>query len=340
MIDSEQICFIVQGPIYKDIDVSTKKTIESIRKFYPKSFVVLSTWENEIISDLDYDKLVLSKDIEGIKMLDIWNERPISVNTNRQIVSTMNAIKKTNKPYIAKIRSDSLITNSNLKELLKQDYESFKNTFFENRILSLPALNPKKPLIGGKKVKIHSSLTLPDWYFIGQYNDIYNFFDLELQHEKDLKGDKINGLHCMQNNLSSEQYLFFKFFQKNNQDIKIEVSENKLYGDVHKINELLVSNFSFHSSKELGISNQKYPKSSYGSEPILSSGLFTRNEWIRMYNNHAIKKLKTNHYLLEQIIYKIQYNLRFIIFHLNKDLYIRYRDLKNRKIKNDNNKKS
>jgi hypothetical protein len=340
MIHDEQICFIVQGPIYRTEDVSTRKTLNSIRKYFPKSYIILSTWKNENISDLDYDNLVLNEDVGGIKMLDIWRESLINVNTNRQILSTMNAIKTTNKAYVAKIRSDALITNNNLKKLLNYKYEKFENTYFENRILSLPALNPKKPLIGGKKMKIYSTITLPDWYFIGQYNDMYNFFDIELQNEIDLKGEKIKGSYCLQNNLSSEQYFFYKFLKKNDQEIKIQVSENKIVNDIEKTEKLLVSNFSFHSSEKLGITNQKYPKSSYGAEPIFSSGLFTRNEWIRMYNKFANKKIKTRNYLIEQIIYQIQYKLRFIIFYMNKDIYLKYRNFKNRRIKNDNNKKN
>jgi hypothetical protein len=65
-INSSELSFVVQGPIYQDI---TDKVCESIREYFPECEIVLSTWEGSSIEGLKYDKVVFSKDPGSTKNL-------------------------------------------------------------------------------------------------------------------------------------------------------------------------------------------------------------------------------------------------------------------------------
>jgi len=52
MIQSNEISFVIQGPIVPDGPFSTINVCGSIRKYFPDSEIVLSTWENEIVTKI------------------------------------------------------------------------------------------------------------------------------------------------------------------------------------------------------------------------------------------------------------------------------------------------
>ena len=55
----EDISFIIQGLINPKI---TKKCLNNIRKYFPKSEIILSTYKGENIDGLNYDKVILTED--------------------------------------------------------------------------------------------------------------------------------------------------------------------------------------------------------------------------------------------------------------------------------------
>ena len=109
MINSKDISVVVQGPIRTDI---TSKCIKSIRQFLPDSEIILSTWKNEDISQLDYDKLVLCDD-PGATLLCVKHKKQIYNNMNRQLVTVKEGLKLANRKYVLKLRTDLILTNAN-----------------------------------------------------------------------------------------------------------------------------------------------------------------------------------------------------------------------------------
>ena len=55
MINSIDISVVVQGAIDKE---NTPKCLKSIREFLPNAKIILSTWKNSNVENLDYDMLV------------------------------------------------------------------------------------------------------------------------------------------------------------------------------------------------------------------------------------------------------------------------------------------
>lgn len=128
MILSSDISVIVQGNINK---AYTKICLQQIRKILPKAQIILSTWKNSEIEDLEYDVLILNED-PGASVINFKNNT--LNNVNRQLLSTKAALRKTNRKFILKTRTDIYYNDFSFLKLYEQyDYECFN-------ILSHPLL--------------------------------------------------------------------------------------------------------------------------------------------------------------------------------------------------------
>ena len=108
-IKSKDISVVVQGAV----DKSTKKCLNSIRKYLPQAEIILSTWEGSNLKGLKYDILVPNKDPGGVL---ICPKTKLYNNLNRQLLSTQNGLKKANRKYTIKFRTDFYLRG---KEFLK-----------------------------------------------------------------------------------------------------------------------------------------------------------------------------------------------------------------------------
>lgn len=167
-MDSSQLTFVVQGPVHAN---ATAQTLASIRRNYPDSEIILSTWEGAPLLGLDYDLLVLSKDPGSYRMGDSG----ILLNINRQIVSTRNGIKIASRPYCVKVRSDLKFTSSQLLDLLSISKELNlvgAGLVGGGRIIvtELTTVNPRKYL----QMPFHFC----DWLYAGSTEALRNLFDI------------------------------------------------------------------------------------------------------------------------------------------------------------------
>lgn len=108
-IDNSEITFVIQGAL----DQLTQKCIESINQYYKGSKIILSTWEGSNVDDFNVDEILLNKDPGNFMIHD----NGVKNNVNRQIVSTLEGLKKVKTKYAVKIRSDCYLNKANLIEL-------------------------------------------------------------------------------------------------------------------------------------------------------------------------------------------------------------------------------
>jgi hypothetical protein len=161
-INLSDISFVIQGPIVDE----TNKNLKVIRNNFPKSSIILSTWETEIYTNIDsanYNEIVLNKD-PGFKPFPLGN-------LNRQIISTINGIARVKTKYVVKLRTDSIIHNSTFLNHYFNNvskYNVFDNSIL---ILSIYAKDPAK-----WQVLFHIS----DIFFFGLTNDVNNLFKIPL----------------------------------------------------------------------------------------------------------------------------------------------------------------
>ena len=111
----KKISFVMQGPIHKEKNV-TKNCCESIRKFFPESKIILSTWKGSNSDDLDIDEKIESED-PGSDIF-YYNNQKLENNVNRMLRSSLNGLLAVNSEYSVKLRSDNYLQSNSLSNLL------------------------------------------------------------------------------------------------------------------------------------------------------------------------------------------------------------------------------
>ncbi len=268
-IESKDISVVVQGPIYgSESDPEnlqyTKICIESLRHLFPKSEIILSTWNDVDQNWIKYDKLVVNEEPPMIEQA-VTKRKDVNYNGNRLICSTANGIKATTRDYVLKVRSDVMFTSSHFLEAINlypardSDYQ-----ISENRIV-IPELLTS--------VKLFS---INDWVSFGTHQDMLKLWNIPYMKKLILISDKQELF------MNNEQYLctnFLKshpYFSPYNQDIL-----EKLYANNFLI--LNSTSFSFKRLKPFPYHITKY------------FNFTTHYDWKHLYKAHCLHKNTINY---------------------------------------------
>lgn len=282
MIDASELSVVISGPILgskQDRKEYTRKTCESVRKFFPGAEIVLSTWENEEVSGLDYDELVLSLDPGSS-----------TGNVNRQICSRTAGIKKASREYVLAIRSESKIVRTDFMEDIDK-YESHlgRYRFLKHRIV-IPATYPA---CRGELFHIG------DWYFLGHKEDLLKFWDVPYMDDSLYNNSEDDLLY------NPHRYLITSFVKKY---YPLEFLKKSDINDKNKeiYEAVIAENFVVTGFYEYGIESLKYPLSH-----TLFNKLFHREvgytfcEWEELYNKYSGGNLKVKKTLSEKFLINI-----------------------------------
>ncbi len=311
MIADEKISFIVQGQISN----LTKKTTTSIRLFFPQSTIIISTWKNNKIDDLDYDSLILSDDPGGVEAKVSGG----SVNTLRQIISTSEGLKKCNTEYVAKIRSDMIFYGNNLP-LYYEKYKNFERNseIFSSRVLILEngTLNPR----GLYEMPYHFG----DWFYFGKTKDIKKIFDINFSKEDELKNAFYwKNRNFPKNNINKKYYMRFRsetiltYFHIKKKIKNILLHSNDVSSDNIKQSEFhLVNDYLLASMKSIQLKNLKHSRTS-----SLSSWVrYSHQEWIMLHNIFFTEENKFINKILYFFVCKTKYIVSLFLYY-KKYLY-------------------
>lgn len=171
---SKEISFVVQGPIVNQParrGSVTGSVLRSIRRHYPDSRIILSTWNGADTSELDYDQLVESSD-PGSYMRDKHNR--IFHNVNRQVTSSLAGLRAVDTKYAVKIRSDLSVFGAGIERWLTHPARFAKRgalSFLEERaiVVNTTSVNPRK----GLPLPFHPC----DWIYCGLTKDLLDIWD-------------------------------------------------------------------------------------------------------------------------------------------------------------------
>ena len=189
MIDFKEITFVVQGPVHHGPAFSTSSVTASIRKHFPGSPIILSTWENSNIDGIDADLIVLNIDPGTIIC------RPVNINVNRQIVSTKSGLDRVRTKWAVKMRSDTPCASSNIAQLL----EVLKPAdYFDHFVLTTEKFT-RDPFLGD--YLYHPS----DIFFAGLASDLAGLYDIPLAKREDVISE------TDQHFAGPEQYIWMKY---------------------------------------------------------------------------------------------------------------------------------
>lgn len=322
MIDSKDISVVIQGAIDKEW---TQKSILSVRKILPEATIILSTWKGSDYSQLElYDIVVESTDPGAI----ICTYDGIYNNVARQIVSTVNGLKKVKTPYAVKIRSDMTIIGNQFLHAFKHydDFRNDDNYIFKNRIV-INNLYCAEPWM--TRFPFHIS----DWFQFGNTEDLLLLWDIPLPKEPDnsqyfLKNSKPQhdpSPTFMLKYLPEQTVLLGCMYKKNiipNMEFYCDDSDNnKILTDIIFANNLVILDY-----PSSGIMFNKYDP--YKWDYRLQ---FSHKRWFDLYNNYCKQnQLTTEKTKDKQKIIKNNHSEIFIIqhkidrYHHKKNKNLRY----------------
>ena len=277
MIKSEDISVVVQGAVSKQF---TQKVLKSIRKCLPNAEIILSTWEDSDLRNLDYDALIENED-PGAEIL--YRGSNVQHNLNRQIVSSINGIKAATRKYVLKTRTDVLLEHNGFIDY----FNHFPKRNESYRILH------NRVIICQYYSRIASDLPFhpSDWAFFGLKEDVENIFDIPLAPEpettswfyehplRNRHNNKNYPFHFFRHRYCAEQYIWSKFLQKyvdfEFKDMFDVSPENIYLTEISFANNLLIL-----SDKQYGL---KFLK----GKPAEFSPYYSYLDWLKLYKKYC-----------------------------------------------------
>ena len=182
-MNEKDLTFVVQGPIaYMKQENLTLNLISSIKKFFPNSKILLSTWDNPNLHEIPFlDYLVVNLDPGA----EIFLDNPVTFNNvNRQIVSTYEGLKRVKTKFAVKVRSDLIFTNNRILNSLRNIDFAGRNTEYSvlrNHIVvsNQTSINPKR----GQVLPFH----ICDWIWAGRVDDLLDVWKIPLMPDNEFR---------------------------------------------------------------------------------------------------------------------------------------------------------
>ncbi|HIF9313685.1 TPA: WavE lipopolysaccharide synthesis family protein [Photobacterium damselae] len=190
MIENKDITVIVHGPVQNYQDRThheegiTQRCLQSIRQHLPGCTIILSTWKNQDLTNLDYDLLIEEQDVGPN------NDGVAPKNYNRQIHLIKQGLQTTETPYALKLRSDNYLNGDQFKAL-QQQFASKNRTMpiFNERIV----INANLSRRTSNGFKILYSLS--DFFYFGRTDDL-----IKIWGQPAFLQNPISPLLCKKNN--------------------------------------------------------------------------------------------------------------------------------------------
>lgn len=180
MIDDSDIGVVVQGPVQSLRDRPqdegiTQRCLRSVRTILPKAWIILSTWPGQDLRGLDFDELLINEDPgPNIVGYDVEG-KPRRENTNRQIVSSAEGLRRVRRPYAIKLRADNFLVGDGFRGLQPRFRERAEGwRFLRERVVVTNTL--ARRFYRGRRV----AFFLSDFFAFGLTEDVLNLWDLPL----------------------------------------------------------------------------------------------------------------------------------------------------------------
>ena len=280
----ENLSIIFQGPILEHF---TLKAIKTTRDIFPESELILSTYSGYDLSDyLDYVDQIVTIDDPGFDY-EVFNfyDHKLRTNTFRMISTSLNGIEKSNKDFVIRLRSDTILLN---REIL--------NMYISKAVQGMEFT--KKIMVS--KIMDETYLDeffIGDWFQMGLRRDLYK-------------------LYIAAYNLALSNQISKEIFILNSRIVPEYFLWNSLHKDFHFLG--LKENYKFFINNNIFLMNnsnnkfilvQKYP--SHFKNPYL----VLKNISYKRY--YEVKENKT---ILEIVLTKITELSRFLNYYKKRFL--------------------
>lgn len=170
----EDVTFVVQGPVvYDSKKVNlTKRLVQSIRRNFPKSPIVFSTWVDQDTLDVSADEVIKQSDPgSGLRYMNLKEKN----NINRQILSSRAGLERVKTNFAVKVRSDLFFESKALSRLIYDlpATPDMRSSIFEHFVIVLDRLTmspAKKP---------NPALHVTDMFFAGYTSDLLKIWSIQ-----------------------------------------------------------------------------------------------------------------------------------------------------------------
>lgn len=275
-MDARNISVVVQGPLDQvppegPVHRQAARVLASVRLHLPGSELILSTWRGSDCQGLDCDILVENEDPGTIHFPPVAEMR----NLKRLIVSTRNGISRASRPFLLKLRTDTMLHGDGFTRfwgLHPARSEAYR--FLKDRVVNCN-------IVAQSPHRHPGALPHPsDWAFFGRREDVAALLDTPLPDPEDLL--RRHGASSAPS-MTPEGYIWGEFLRRFLPSLDyITCCEET----VATLEHAMVNNFALVTLRQFQLESLKYPyrdASRLGRE----FNSYTVNEWKRLYNRHC-----------------------------------------------------
>jgi len=292
----EDITVVVQGPVQAlaeraQDDGITSRCLDSVRQYLPGARLILSTWPDQNLDGLDYDELIICEDPGRNIVGYTRGGEPRYENTNRQVVTTVEGLRKVTTKYAVKLRADNYLTGNNFVELQKHWQargEQFKlleervvisNTFSRRYYRGLPM-----------------SFYICDFFYFGLTKDLLGIWDIphieDIPYREDQKG-------CEQHPgspwpiLDVDQQLAKRFLLENyGVDIGVEHKHDLRFNARRNSDIIFANNFVVVTPEQINLALPNKFVTNRQAKKSTQITYLQHAEWERLYRKYCDRNYK------------------------------------------------
>lgn len=346
MINKSDITILVNGKIEKDTSV----VLINIRNLFPESKIILSTWKNSNMANLNYDVLVenddpgarvfnapkwVKPDKDGFTRFTIGDKKfkniPKQNNVNRIIQTIKSGIEKVETKYLLRIRTDLVVKNINFLNYWDK-FQIYDNKYkiFKHRLINSSTYSQFAHVMrhGIQLLPFHMS----DWLHFGLTEDIKLLYSCPFQNLEYSSQYWYNKRQRKQYDpfidagwqFPPETYVLYSLVKKYFPNVEYKDSDDYNKENMSFSNKIIANNFINIDDCNFKFVVKKYPRIVDWS-PELYDGFITYLEWQNLYKVYCdklykfcdidFKRLKVliNIFNLKLLIKEPKKHLKFII---------------------------
>lgn len=240
-MNCQDITFVVCGIVCQ----TTSLCIKSIKRNFPESKIILSTWIDSDISSIEVDKVLYCRD-PGDYEIDTSG---VNANLYRMLDSVAIGMSHVETSHAVRIRTDFYFRNRNLLKLKLEPVQSKNFKVFNKRIIALnlyfrnPSFYPCLYHIG-------------DMFHYGLTSDLKKLWSLDrIDQELIIKNKKF--IFDLDRNLRyryhNEQYLWVKLLRKSDFFCNLKYQTDLNYKDYNISQSTIAQNFDIYDANVLGL---------------------------------------------------------------------------------------
>ena len=289
-IGYDEISVVIQGAIDKEY---TPLSVQSVRRFLPGARIILSTWEDTDVTQIDYDEVVFNKD-PGAPFFDKVNGSRHYDNRNRLLVSTQGGVARATTKYTLKMRSDCILAGDGIvRNYGRYPKKTNELCLFKNKLVVGEQCNIMKLLFSDscRPYVFHVS----DWFCFGLTEDVQSYFigteietaeQMTAWHYKNdlyIPPDDIMGRSASPR-YNSEQYYFLSALRRKF-DIPYEDASD-YSEEIERMSRVaIINNFEIVNIRDHEVINaKKQNKQAWNLEDSKNAEFFTNTKYEKYYH--------------------------------------------------------